>query len=186
MSDLVRRAGTFVDADGSTVTWSVADGRRGRRWRWVVAGTGSALGVAHTVETGPDGAFARLESATPEALLTLHREADGSLHGNRTGRGGVEHLRFDASAPRFVLVGHGAPGLAILAAGLPALAEASTLDLLTVSDGLAVAAGEGRIAPIGRATLRLELAGRGYEIEVGAGGLPAIAVASTSWPLEER
>lgn len=183
MSGPVRRAGRFGDADGRTVTWSVADGRRGRRWRWTIARADGALDAVHTLETDPDGTFSRLESAGPERLLTLHREADGSLHGNRVAATGVEHLAY-APAPRLVLLGGDALGLAALVAGLPPLAEAVVVELLVVSDDLATSVETARVVPDGQRSIRLELGGAIRHVELDVDGLPAGAAASTSWPLE--
>ena len=41
MSGFVRRAGSGILADGSRLVWSVADGRRGRRWRAVASLNGA-------------------------------------------------------------------------------------------------------------------------------------------------
>lgn len=44
------------------------------------------------LETDPSGRFSHLELTTPTFLLTLHPEADGTLHGNRVSADGVEHV----------------------------------------------------------------------------------------------
>lgn len=92
MAEWLRRAGVGQAPDGATVTWSVAEGRRGRRWREVVAiddGIRSSL----LLELDPDGRFSHLELSSAAGLLTLHPEADGTLHGNAITRGGIEHVR---------------------------------------------------------------------------------------------
>jgi hypothetical protein len=76
--------------DGSMVTWSVAEGARGRRWRWTIA-MGEGLRHAGLVELDPDGRFGRLELETARGMLTLHPDADRrSAHGNVVRPGGVE------------------------------------------------------------------------------------------------
>jgi hypothetical protein len=87
----VRRAGRARVGDRE-VTWTVAEGARGRRWREVVTADGA---IAHSLllETSPDGRFAHLELSTAAGLLTLHPEADGTLHGNAVGIDGVAHVR---------------------------------------------------------------------------------------------
>jgi hypothetical protein len=87
----VRRAGRATVGDRE-VTWSVAEGGKGRRWREVVVEAGS---IVHSLllETFPDGRFAHLELSTPAGLLTLHPEGDGSVHGNAITVGGVAHIR---------------------------------------------------------------------------------------------
>jgi hypothetical protein len=87
----VRRAGIGLTERGERVTWSVAEGRRGRRWREAVVGEG---GLRHVLllETDPDGRFTHLELATPAGLLTLHPEGDGTVHGNVVHPAGVRHV----------------------------------------------------------------------------------------------
>ncbi len=89
MSGQTRVAGWGVAADGSEVTWTVAEGRRGRRWREVVSRDG-AVQHALLLETAPDGRFSHLELARVDGLWTFHPEADGTLHGNHVGRGEVD------------------------------------------------------------------------------------------------
>ena len=88
----VRRAGTGTLADGTSVTWSVAEGIRGRRWRWTIASAG-ALRHVGLLELDVDGRFARLELETGQGMLTLHPDADRrSAHGNIVRPDGVEPL----------------------------------------------------------------------------------------------
>ncbi len=91
MPDWLRRAGQGRADDGSVVTWTVAEGRRGLRWREVVT-TGEGIRSSLLLELDPDGRFSHLELATAAGLLTLHPEGDGTLHGNRVVSGGVEHV----------------------------------------------------------------------------------------------
>lgn len=92
---LLRRAGTGTLADGSVVTWSVAEGSRGRRWRWTVA-LGEQLRHAGLVELDRDGRFARLELETANGMLTLHPDSDRrSAHGNVVRTAGVEPVSID-------------------------------------------------------------------------------------------
>lgn len=94
MSGPVRLAGSVRRADGSLVTWTLAEGRKGRRWREVVAGDGDGLARwALLYETDPAGRFSHLELAVPGGLVTLHPEGDGTLHGNVVhGTNGVRHI----------------------------------------------------------------------------------------------
>ncbi len=91
MTGLVRLAGHGRRADGAVVTWSVAEGAKGRRWREVVSLDGQ---VPYTLlyETGPDRRFTHLELAGAAGLATLHPEGDGTLHGNVVGADGVRHV----------------------------------------------------------------------------------------------
>jgi hypothetical protein len=89
----LRRAGSGGLADGSVVTWSVAEGSRGRRWRWTLADE-AGLRHAGLVELDAAGRFARLELETGEGMLTLHPDADRrSAHGNVVRPGGVTPIQ---------------------------------------------------------------------------------------------
>ena len=86
------------------MTWSIAEGRRGRRWREVGSRAGSATSSL-LLETDADGRFSHLELSTGGGLLTLHPEADGTIHGNRVDLDGIEHLTgvaFDPDGPVLV------------------------------------------------------------------------------------
>jgi hypothetical protein len=87
----LRRAGRGTAADGSIVTWSVADGRRGSRWREARVQAG-ALVSSLLLELDPAGRFSHLELSTASGLLTLHPEGDGTLHGNAVEADGVRHV----------------------------------------------------------------------------------------------
>jgi hypothetical protein len=104
MGGWLRRAGHLRAADGASVTWSVAEGHRGRRWRELVRVGGGRPGIRHSLllETDPEGRFSHLELSTQAGLLTLHPEGDGTLHGNAVvdhgeaalpDAAGVEHVR---------------------------------------------------------------------------------------------
>lgn len=89
----VRVAGWGTDGSGRSITWSVAEGRRGRRWREVVH-DGGAVRHALLYETDTDGRFAHLELSSAAGLVSLHPEQDGTLHGNRVDPAGamVDHV----------------------------------------------------------------------------------------------
>lgn len=100
MTGPARLAGWGSGGDGSVVTWTVSEGRKGRRWREVIS-RGAAVDHALLLETGPDDRFSHLELARADGLWTFHPEGDGTLHGNHVGRSeaGVRHIagwRFDA------------------------------------------------------------------------------------------
>ena len=57
MSAMVRRAGQAILPDGTEVVWSVADGRRGRRWRATTTRDG-ALPPSLLLEVGSTAARA--------------------------------------------------------------------------------------------------------------------------------
>jgi hypothetical protein len=87
----LRRAGRGTTADGSVVTWSVAEGRRGSRWREVRVRDETVVSSL-LLELDPSGRFSHLELSTASGLLTLHPEGDGTLHGNAVEAGGVRHV----------------------------------------------------------------------------------------------
>jgi hypothetical protein len=92
MTGPVRLAGHGRRADGALVTWTLAEGVRGRRWREALSLDGRLL-HALLFETGPDRRFSHLELATSDGLATLHPEGDGTLHGNVVrSAGGVAHI----------------------------------------------------------------------------------------------
>lgn len=92
MTAQLRCAGRGRLSDGAGVRWSVAEGDRGRRWRWTVSRS-DGLAIAGLVERAPDGAFVRMELATTSGLLTLHPEPDGrSAHGNAVLADGVRPI----------------------------------------------------------------------------------------------
>ena len=102
----VRRGGRAVLPTGELIVWSIADGRRGRRWREVASVAGTMVrGVL--LESDPMGRLARLEVTTAAGLLTLHPDANNTiLHGNVVTPAGVRHLRFDRTT---VLLDHRPP-----------------------------------------------------------------------------
>ena len=159
MSDWLRRAGSGRQADGSDVTWSVAEGERGRRWRWTVSDLGLVRHAA-LVEIDPSGAFTRLELASSLGMLTLHPEPDRrSINGNVVTTDGVRLLVLDWSPTAALAIAGDAFGSAILVGG----AGAPTL---LIGPRLGVVAGDSSPA--------LELDGR---------GIPILADAR-EWPLE--
>jgi hypothetical protein len=91
MPDWLRRAGHGRAPDGALVTWTVAEGRRGRRWREVVA-TEQGIRSSLLLELDPDRRFSHLELSTTAGLLTLHPEPDGTLHGNAVMAEGMRHV----------------------------------------------------------------------------------------------
>ena len=92
MNAPIRRAGHGRGPAGELVSWSVADGRRGRRWREVLTRDGAVV-LSLLLETNPDRRFSHLEFSTSAGLLTLHPEGDGTLHGNVVKWNGLDHVR---------------------------------------------------------------------------------------------
>src|SRR4051794_40806450 len=105
-----REAGWGTAPDGSRVTWTVSEGRRGRRWREVIS-RGTDVVHALLLETDPDGRFSHMELARADGLWTFHPEGDGTLHGNHVDRSeaGVRHVEGWPFRPEDVLVLEGSP-----------------------------------------------------------------------------
>ena len=149
MSAWLRRAGSGRQADGSDVTWSVAEGERGRRWRWTVTDKGQVRHVA-LVEIDPAGRFARLELTSPAGLLTLHPEPDRrSIHGNVVTTDGVRPLALDWSATAALAIAGDSFGSAILqpGAGGPTLVIRPRLRIVAGESGPALER-DGRGVPV--------------------------------------
>ena len=182
----VRRAGLGLTPAGEVSWWSVAEGRRGRRWRESVAGPGG-LRHALLLETDPAGRFLHLELATPAGLLTLHPEPDGTLHGNhvRPRGAGIRHVVGWPFAPDDTIVVEGSP-ISLAAIAWPraaSVAEGSFVDVAGVVIG---AGGELDAVP----SIRIEhLTGSRWQVgewpplEVDVAGLPVLDGGATG-PLE--
>lgn len=180
----VRVAGDIRLADGSTVVWTVAEGRRGRRWREVRTGV---VGFEHSLllETDPDGRFTHLELATT-SLLTLHPEFDGTLHGNIVvgddafGVRPIEGEPWDEAAMPFV-----EGSIVCLAAAAHLQVErigpfhSDRMRGAWITAALWFDVGAVRVERIDERNWRFD----GAEIEIDADGLPILPGGRT-WPLE--
>jgi len=125
MTGPTRVAGWGRASDGSTVTWSVAEGRKGRRWR-EVRSEGAGVGHALLLETDGARRFSHLELARADGLWTFHPEPDGTLHGNHVGPdgSGVRHVTGWPFGPDTILLIEGSPiSLAAVAWGLADLMD---------------------------------------------------------------
>ncbi len=134
-----RRGGHATSPAGERITWSLAEGARGTRWRETASRDG-ALIRSILLEVTPARAVTRLELATADGLLTLHPEPDASaMHGNVVTPNGIRHLAFDWSRSHELVVAASlvADAVAVrrLAATLPVggLAE---VDVLAIDDAL--------------------------------------------------
>jgi hypothetical protein len=184
VSELVRRAGRGPDATGALVVWSVAEGRRGRRWREVRSVAGGGVVSSLLLETDPGGRFNHAELGTEAGLLTLHPESDGTIHGNVVTAAGVEHIGgLPWSADAVLLVEGSTIAAAAAAHGLRnAIAAGTSVSrpAVFVDLGLAVRVGDVSIERIGDDDWRLGSTG---DIAVDDDGLPLLAGARI-WPLE--
>lgn len=101
----LRCAGHGRLADGRTIAWSVAEGARGRRWRWTLATGEGSLAHAGLIELDTGGRFARLELETATGMLTLHPARDGrSAHGNVVRPDRVDPITLDWDATAAVAI----------------------------------------------------------------------------------
>lgn len=187
MTGPVRSAGHGTFA-GATVTWTMAEGRRGRRWREVVT-RDERMAHSLLLETDPDGQFSHLELAVPRALLTLHPEGDGTMHGNRVEAGGtgVGHLVGLPFGPDGLVLLEGSPVAAaalILALGDAVASEGSVRRPAVIVDGAARVHPDRSILVERRSTTAWHIgAGEGLDLEIDDRGLPILDRAAI-WPLE--
>lgn len=105
MNAWLRRAGRGLLPDGRTLVWSVAEGRRGQRWRSSTVGPEDRLDLALLMEVDADGRFTRLELTTPRGSLTLHPEPDGArVDGNVVSDRGVTPISLPWGPDRLLWV----------------------------------------------------------------------------------
>ncbi len=180
----LRRAGHGVGPDGTGVTWSVAEGRRGRRWREVRVRDGAVISSL-LLELEPDGRFSHMELSTAAGLLTLHPETDGTLHGNSIVADGVRHVAGLAWSPEGVVLLDGsaiarAAAVARIAGSLGPGASAE-IEALIIGLDLALDRRRCRVARTAEGSWVFE----GQDpLEVAEDGMPRLPMAA-DWPLEE-
>ena len=183
-----RLAGRLALADGAMLTWSVADGARGRRWR-AVAVLDGAITHAVLLEVDRAGRPSRLELTTPAGMLTLHPSSDGlELHGNvvtATGEG-VSHLAFPWG-PDHELEIADRPGPTVVALHRRrtslAVGGHVEVDVVAVSPDLRVSTGRRRYERLGGGRWRVGEAGSAgvAEFEIDPDGMP---MGGVRWALE--
>jgi hypothetical protein len=185
-----RRAGTGRVAGGRRLTWTVADGRRGRRWRAITTGADGRLVKSLLLELAPDGAIVKLELATQAGLLTLHPDpGDTRLHGNVVRPGGVEHVTLPWSDAHALVVGASAVTGAVAAARLAtsvAVGEGRSFPAVEVGEDLALRRATWRAARVGERRWRLLAADGGPSVVVtlDPDGIPVALDGEETWPLE--
>lgn len=187
MSEPVRLAGHGHRPDGAVVTWTVADGHRGRRWREVVT-HGQTVVHSLLLETDPHRRFSHLELSVPDTLLTLHPETDGTLHGNRVSADGsnVTHIRGQAfGVGAFIVVAASPVSWAAVAWALQGVVEQP--GFLEVP--LVVVDGQGQVGPTTMDTiLRFDTERWGVEVAAAEPRVPrwvgeGVHVAPTGIPV---
>jgi hypothetical protein len=182
----VRRAGTGLLPWGGRVTWSVADGLRGRRWRAMLTEEDYVVGVL-LVEMASDGRLDRLELATAAGLLTLHIVGD-TIHGNVVRPRGVDHIALPWNDGDLLLV-VGTPATAAAAARMLGdrigIGQGLTVPGVSVDMGLTVRRATFRVARVGPRGWWFVTADTGQQtgVTLDLDGIPLLAEAE-SWPLE--
>ena len=186
MTEPTRVAGSGELADGSHVTWTVAEGRRGRRWREVIA-RDEATVHALLFETDTSRRFSHLELARADGLWTFHPEIDDTLHGNQvTADGAVRHVKGWPFAKGDALLIEGSP----IAAAALAWDHAREVDAgASIELAGVVVRSDGRLERVellrlGRLDATRWQVGDGTPIEVDDEGLPILANGRRE-PLEE-
>lgn len=184
-----RRGGHGLGPTGDHVTWSLAEGARGTRWRESATRDG-ALVRSLLLEVTPVGAVARLEISTAGGLLTLHAASDGSaIHGNVVTAHGIRHLAFDWSPSHELVIGASPTAAAIVVRRLAttvAVGRIAEVDVLAVDDTLEPHSARWEIErpAVDRWLLQPVTDGRtAWEVHVAPDGLPILPGAET-WPLE--
>jgi hypothetical protein len=171
-------------ADGTWVTWSIAEGRRGRRWREVRSRADTVL-TSLLLETDPEGRFAHLETSTSAGLITLHPEPDGTLHGNVVSTDGVTPIAGWPWSDDAIVLLEGSPicqvGAAIRLAA--SIGSPSTRAVPTVFISLPLEP-ESRSMQVERIDAQTWRFGASLPLTLDENSLPVLA-ASRVWALEE-
>lgn len=178
MSAPLRVAGWGTLDDGSTMTWTIAEGRRGRRWREVVA-RGEAVGHALLLETDAAGRFSHLELARSDGLWTFHPEPDGTLHGNHVDpqSADVRHVEGMPFGADDLLVIEGSP---LAAAAIASRLAAHLFEGEVATFAAVVLPGEGSVTAdpairVERLSASRWRVGGGRPFEIDADGAPVLA-----------
>ena len=187
MADPVRRGGRGTLPDGARMTWSLAEGGRGRRWRASRVRDGHLEGTI-LLEIDAAGRPARLELGTSDGLLTLHPvRGESELHGNVVTPAGIRHLRFDWS-PAHELVVDGFPVLLLAAARRLAAViragETAERPAIVVDNALRCHALTLRFVRLDERRWRAEGEGSAIGVAIDADGAPTGLDAAQDWPLE--
>jgi hypothetical protein len=184
VTDRLRRAGRGRDGEGWWAIWSVAEGRRGRRWR-EVRSRDVHVRSSLLLETDPEGRFSHMELSTASGLLTLHPEADGTLHGNTVAADGIEHVRGRPWDRDGIVLVEGSVIAAAAAAALLGRRQgtwtAGSHPSVWIPTTLWLELQPARVERITESTWRI---GRSDPLELDPDGLPVLADGAT-WPLEE-
>jgi hypothetical protein len=183
----VRRGGRGTLPDGAQLTWSLAEGGRGRRWRASRVRDGRLEGTI-LLEIDGAGRPTRLEIGTSDGLLTLHPDrGERELHGNVVTPAEIRHLRFDWS-PAHELVVDGFPIALLAAAGrlgadIP-VGDTAERPAVIVDSGLRCHVATLRLVRLDERRWRAEEEGSAVGVAIDADGAPAGLDDAEEWPLE--
>ena len=183
----VRRAGRATLLDGAQLIWTVADGRRGRRWRAMTTVLGT-LTHALLLEVNPDGRISRVELTTAAGLLTLHPEADETeLHGNVATPEGMRHLTF-AWSPDHALQVEGRPLASAVAArhlgSRIRVGEAAQIPVIVIDAALLPGPAVAHVERHAKDRWLFERDGVVERFRLDADGVPIRFADAVDWPLE--
>jgi hypothetical protein len=187
MADPVRRGGRGTLPDGAQLTWSLAEGAHGRRWRASRVRNGRLVGTI-LLEVDAAGRPARLEVGSSDGLLTLHPDrGERELHGNVVTPDGIRHLRF-AWSPASELVVDGLPVVLMaaarrLAADIP-VGETAKRPAIIVDSGLRCREATIRLVRLDEGRWRAAGEGSVVGLAIDADGAPTGLDHAADWPLE--
>ena len=189
MITMLRKAGTGRFGNGDRVVWTVAEGAKGRRWRWTHTNDVGIV-AAGLLELDTNGRPAKLELAGPAGMLTLHPTTDErELHGNVAGAFGMRHIRMPWS-PGHALIVEGEPLVAAamcqqLAGAIGPGGEAD-IPVVVVEPGYALRDCRSRVTRDGEQRWRMESSPHPkVRLAIDTHGLPVGLQDEAIWPLED-
>jgi hypothetical protein len=188
----LRRAGHGRLPDGRRLTWTVAEGRRGLRWRSTTVTPGGRLEASLLLEARPDGDLLKVELATRAGLLSVHPEAqDDMLHGNVVTPDGMRHIQLPWTPASVLLVQDSPLTGAVAARRLGTrigVGEGHTVAVVEVGIDLTVELATWRVARVAEARWWLLPAAGGtpMRLEVDDRGIPVGLADERDWPLEQE
>lgn len=174
---------------GGRLTWTAADGARGRRWRGATTGSDGRLVQGLLLETAPDGRLLRAEVTAAAGLLTLHPDHESAaMHGNCARDGGLDHIDLPWGPDSVLMVGVSPLTAAVAARNLASSVgpgEGCSVPVLEVLPDLTVRRATWRVARIGSTRWRMLAADGGASLALALDddGLPVLADGAT-WPME--
>ena len=189
MTTAIRRAGRVRLDDGTLLLWSVAGGRRGRRWRAMTSRDGRLL-EARLLEVDGSGRPARLEITNASGVHTLHPEPSGGLHGNVVTSDGVRHLSLAWSDTHEIAVDRSPIATAVTALRLSAsvpVGDALDVEVVAVTLDLVVEPGKRRFERVSNSTWRISGGDEPRSLTIDERGLPTWPDNrgdAAEWPME--